>query len=64
MRVNMQNFGGEREKVETVGEFDIPFENSQVMEVSKDKLFWEILENLSSEKVQQSESWTRNNFKL
>lgn len=46
----MQNFGGEREKVETVGEFDIPFENSQVMEVSKDKLFWEILENLSSEK--------------
>lgn len=50
MRVNMQNFGGEREKVETVGEFDIPFENSQVMEVSKEKLFWEILENLSSEK--------------
>lgn len=29
-------WGGE---VETVGEFDIPFENSQVMEVSKDKLF-------------------------
>lgn len=32
----MQNFGGG--KVEIVAEFDIFFENSQVMEASKDKL--------------------------
>lgn len=42
MRVNAEFWEG---KVETVAEFDIFFENSQVMEASKDKLFWEILKN-------------------
>lgn len=36
MRVNAEFWGG---KVEIVAEFDIFFENSQVMETSKDKLF-------------------------
>lgn len=47
----MQNFW-ERETVKTVGEFDVSFENSQVMEISKDKLFREILilKNSLSEK--------------
>lgn len=36
MRVNAEFWGG---KVEIVAEFDIFFENSQVMEASKDKLF-------------------------
>lgn len=35
MRVNAEFWEG---KVETVAEFDIFFENSQVMEASKDKL--------------------------
>lgn len=40
------------ETVKTVGEFDVSFENSQVMEISKDKLFREILilKNSLSEK--------------
>lgn len=42
----------EGETVKTVGEFDVSFENSQVMEISKDKLFREILilKNSLSEK--------------
>lgn len=56
----MQNFGGG--KVEIVAEFDIFFENSQVMEASKDKLFWEIFKNLSSEKEMpvNAEFWEEN----
>lgn len=59
MRVNAEFWGG---KVEIVAEFDIFFENSQVMETSKDKLFWEIFKNLSSEKEMpvNAEFWEEN----
>lgn len=48
--INAEFLGGET--VKTVGEFDVSFENSQVMEISKDKLFREILilKNSLSEK--------------
>lgn len=52
---------------ETVGEFDISFENSQVMEISKDKLFWEILilkNSLSEKEMRVNAEFWEENLKL
>lgn len=62
MLINAEFLGGET--VKTVGEFDVSFENSQVMEISKDKLFREILilKNSLSEKEMRvnAEFWEKN----